>query len=600
MSASDPDPAAAPPPASPNAGDGTATATTAGAAPVGRGTRWALALLVALFVGLSLNASVLTPLFEAPGESEHLAVSQHWARHGRAPDLERDIWLPPDQAVQPPLAAWIHALGLTALDLADVDFLRRPSADPPSAHDALRWMHGADERRPWSHPVRDLHLVRLLGLLAGVATLLGTYQLARRAAPGRPAVALGAAALAALHPLFLQRTAMISAVPWATAATTWGLVAVADLATRPRLGGWHAFLLGLLLGVAQVTDRTALLLLPLAALAVLLRRARAGGWREVLTGWDRMLAGYVVVTVAWYAHDLSAAGRLFPPAPGFDAGLAGAGDPLARRLAYLVTVVFEHWRDYAPGRHMGLPALTAWAVVLVGGLAGMLFRGRGRGELDLRVWALFSVAWLANVGLAAAPVAWLPDVSLYLTLGPLACVLAAGWSTWLPRWLGVIGIAALAALAFQSQYQVLGPSHWPRERVDDPHFVITDPFEAGPDRKRVEAIAWTSPADGSLHRAAPELRWEAASDLRARYTVHLVAPVQRLRLRSYEDHGLACRDRFDVPRSFWDALPTGAWVVAQVFRLPHRDEILPGARFEGVLQQSPPRELQRVRPEDDI
>ena len=140
----------------------------------------------------------------------------------------------------------------------------------------------------------------------------------------------------------------------------------------------------------------------------------------------------------------------------------------------------------------------------------------------------------------------------------------------------------------------------PRERVDDPHFVATDPFIAGPAAERVEAIPWIAPPDGSVSSAPPALRWQADPDLRARYTVHLLAPTLSLRLRSYEDQGLACRDRFEVPRTFWDALPTGTVVLAQVFRLPHRDEVLPGARFEGLREQSAPRELQRLRPEDDL
>jgi hypothetical protein len=448
---------------------------------------------------------------------------------------------------------------------------------------------------PFSPSVRRLHALRLMGLLALAATILGTWQLGLRVTPGRPGVALAAAALVAFQPVVLQRGTALTPGPLALALCTWSLVGIADIASRRHLSGRRALALGALLGAAQIATRSAVLLLPVGLVAVLLRRQRGESWALTLRGLDRLVGGYVLVSGPWFAWNLTRYGDLL----GSRYMPAGAAAPTW--TDGVMAALLRDWTSYAPGLDIGGLALVVWVLVVAGGLTGLLYWQRGRGDIDARVWLLLMFAWLANLATAAGTV--LPASSLHLTVAPLACVLAAGWATWSPRWAGVVGIFALATVAFHSQAVELGPSYWPPGRIHDVHFLALDPFESVPDGvelARLETVKWKWPPDRESFLRPPPLRWTPDPDPTARYTVHLVAPDRRLELRSYEDLGLPLRDRWTIPESLWDRLPTGARLYAQVLRLPRAADVATQTPWQGPVEHSEIRILYRIRPEDDL
>ena len=85
--------------------------------PVSRGRlgRWLLGAIVAGYVALAVNASVLMPLWEISDEHTQLQAAMHWAREGSMPErstLPRRELFP---RLQEPLACWVYALGSTSI-----------------------------------------------------------------------------------------------------------------------------------------------------------------------------------------------------------------------------------------------------------------------------------------------------------------------------------------------------------------------------------------------------------------------------------------------------------------------------------------------------
>ena len=127
------------------------------------------------------------------------AVEQPWAQEGS----------------QPPLY-YLTAAGLTGwIDTADYEqvTLRNPFAriGVPGATDNVNLMaHPPGQSPAQGGTALAVYLIRWLSILMGTATVYLTWRLAGAAVPGRPAVALLAAALVAFNPMMLFISASVN------------------------------------------------------------------------------------------------------------------------------------------------------------------------------------------------------------------------------------------------------------------------------------------------------------------------------------------------------------------------------------------------------
>lgn len=562
--------------------------------------RLRLFALVAAYLFLAVNGSVLTPLWESGRELEHAQLVAHWAERWRPPRWTEQ---PPGRLElggHPPLAALAHAAAAVALDLDDVVFAPR-TRRADATGDRPLYLHGRDEVFPFRGPARRWHLLRLLDVVFGLAAVLGVRALVARLRPDAPGLADLGAALLATHPPFLAAAGRVDSTALLAALTAWSAVALVDLrrAARPTRGaGVRA---GLLVGAALLSGLPALALLPAAVpVALALRRATPTGRLAA----DGLLAGVIVLVGPWWALNTvragdplgwqvlvarqdvltaAARGSEAPRAPAADAPALGEPPPVAEpdfladlgvsagtRLAHSVLasdVVADLW-------------LIVAVLVALGVLGTLLRRGgaaagaTGRGPLLAALLAALLgiwVAWRAFGRIESAT--WTPALVLGIALG------AAGWPA-RARPLAVLGTVVIALVSFRAQAVDLGPAFWPVERSADPLLLAHDPLAPVPAVRRLPTIRWIEPAPDSVHREPPLLRWKPPADPVARFTVLLDTPGSPRLLASFEQTGHAAHDRFLVPAEIWEQLPSGSRLLARAVRLPDAETALaapPGA-----------------------
>ncbi|MCC7020053.1 MAG: hypothetical protein IT332_09885 [Ardenticatenales bacterium] len=180
-----------------------------------------LAIVVALYLCLAAAYAWRVPILEGADEHGHASYIDFVAAHHALPPIGT-VW----ESVQPPLyyvvAAAVNGVAggrpLVPVTLRLNDGFR---FDDPSSADVFdpRSYDPADAR-----PARRL---RLLSTLFGAATLVLIYATALAAGRGRCSIALAAAALPALTPMFAHHNAVLTndalATTWC-ALLTWQLV----------------------------------------------------------------------------------------------------------------------------------------------------------------------------------------------------------------------------------------------------------------------------------------------------------------------------------------------------------------------------------------
>jgi 4-amino-4-deoxy-L-arabinose transferase-like glycosyltransferase len=173
---------------------------------VGRG----LAVILVLFVFLGTGYAIVTPVFEASDELWHYPMVRHLADGNPLPVQVFD----PDaagpwkqQASQPPLYYYLGAALTFWVDTADVTRIRRlnPHVNTGTipADGNINLVVHDPAANPWQGTLLAVRIVRWFSVLLGAVTVFLTYQIARAVAPGRPEIALGAAAVNAFTPMFL-------------------------------------------------------------------------------------------------------------------------------------------------------------------------------------------------------------------------------------------------------------------------------------------------------------------------------------------------------------------------------------------------------------
>ncbi|MBC7263246.1 MAG: glycosyltransferase family 39 protein [Chloroflexi bacterium] len=340
-----------------------------------------IALLILVFWILGLTYGVVTPVFEAPDESEHYAYIQHLADGGglpvQSPDRET-AWK--QEGSQPPLYYAAGAALTFWIETGSIERMgwRNPHAKVgiPGTEDNINvFIHTRDEDFPWHGVPLAVHILRLFSLALGSTTVLFTYLLAREIFPQRKYTALGAAMLLAFTPQFVFISSAVNNDNAVIALCTMGLWLLVRIWRHgPSWRRWIA--LGMLVGLAGLAKLSGLGLAILAILVTIALWRREGA--SVLSG--AALAGLIALALAgwWYVRNFALYGDF--------TGLNVMLDVFGRRTALPRPDAL--WGEVR-GLRMSYWALFGWFQILVDRWQYLAFD-------------LLAIAAVAGLGLALA------------------------------------------------------------------------------------------------------------------------------------------------------------------------------------------------------
>ena len=447
-----------------------------------------LAALVLFAVMHGLLWAVLIPPWQAPDEPKHFEYVRLIAERGEVVAFATE-----DEAADLELQRWI---------LASMDrhhfwwYGRAPSYDP--AHPPERfsevWPGGSHTAFYRQSPayywlasrfqpadrLAGLYAARLVGVLLAALTVLLIGLAAAEIAPGDTVVRLGAPALAALQPMFMAQSAGVNNDTLANAAAAGVFWLAARLLARGMSLSRLALLAIAAVGAVAV-KRTVWVAAPLAIAAVALRPMAAGRpVRHVVTG---VLGVAALVAALGYGLWSAGAWQALPEAWRF--GLSryffNEPDQAARILSYLQAQgIGPVLVDYLWSMHKSFWGSFGWQVVLlptalhvatlvVAGVlyAGTLVRVFGAGTPPVQRAGLVVAGLAVVLAIAGALVFFVAYLDLafpvppqgryvFVALGPMAILLAAGLSEWLGParrraglrlWLGALATYDLVCLA---------------------------------------------------------------------------------------------------------------------------------------------------------
>ncbi|MBI4772115.1 MAG: hypothetical protein HY784_17285, partial [Chloroflexi bacterium] len=186
------------------------------ASPPTRASRYAIALLLVLFVAVGASYAVSVPLFEASDELWHYPMVKTLADGDGLPLLDpADPGPWRQEAGQPPLYYWLMAGATRWIDTSDLPQVRwlNPHVDngvitaDGNTNLAIHtpregWPLAPASPAGWRGAVLAVRLVRLLSVLMSAGTVYLTYLLALELLPGAQTLALASAAVAGFTPMF--------------------------------------------------------------------------------------------------------------------------------------------------------------------------------------------------------------------------------------------------------------------------------------------------------------------------------------------------------------------------------------------------------------
>jgi 4-amino-4-deoxy-L-arabinose transferase-like glycosyltransferase len=417
-----------------------------------RRARWALAIIVGLYLILGVVYSLINPVFESPDEALNYANIRYLVEERRLPVLEPDEV---SKAHHPPL---YYVLGaLLTFWVSDENF--EAIVERVNPFWAYRsWEYGVDNKSLYLHnpelegfPYRDtalgVHLVRWLSLLMGAGVVLCVYGTTRELFPQRRAVAVGAAALVAFNPMFLFISGSVHDDALANLVAAGILFVTARILVRGATAR-RAAVLGLLVGLAILTKLTCLLVVPTAGLALLYRslvgRGRTG-WRDVVRVGGVVVLAAFLVGGWWFVRNTLLYGE--PTSMGRQTGVWGVRENAPDVLAAVRELGFTHdsfWGVFGYGQ-IPMPRWTYGLVRLLGmiALGGLtLFCVRRRAGNTLRelppavipiLMSAFLVALAVNFVRMTVSAAADFGRYLYVSLAVLAPLYVLGLSEWFGR-----------------------------------------------------------------------------------------------------------------------------------------------------------------------
>ncbi|MBP7694363.1 MAG: glycosyltransferase family 39 protein, partial [Anaerolineales bacterium] len=547
-----------------------------------------LMVIVAAHLLLGAVYAWATPIFEAPDEGYHVAVTR-WIAQGRGlpvqvPGVDTDY---EQEGSQPPLYYLLGAGLIRWVDTSDWEavFIKNPR----SRIGIPGTTHNVNDYRPApageaSGTRLAVYLLRAFSLLLNAGTLLLADRLARGvfadAAPRYLALAL-----IAFNPMMLFIGAAANNDNLLRLLTTAGLLlSVKIAAAKPTPA--HLAGLGVVLGLGALAKLSGLVLWPLAALAVIwgAGRPRFNPW-SVIRQLGLVFGLALAICGWWYLRNW----QLYGDPTGLNAMIAIAGP----RAVSVWQVVTQEWYGFYIsfwalfGVFTILPA--AWVQVFFHALTGLLIVGgalaigRRRGRFTFPELALAAFCALTLAGV----IRWTMQTPasqgrlLFGALAPLALGMAAGWLALFPaRWArpAAVGLAgALAVVAAVIPIADIAPRYAPPPALAEADL----PADLQPVHARlgegIELVGYTSdPAPRRPGEAqAVTLYWRALQTLARDDTLTLV-----LFGRGGQPVG-----QLDT----WPGagrLPTGNWQAGAYYADPYLLPIAAGAPAPTLLKLS--------------
>jgi 4-amino-4-deoxy-L-arabinose transferase-like glycosyltransferase len=303
--------------------------------------------ILVVFLLLGVAYSVVTPIFEASDELWHYPLVQWLSRGNPLPVQDaKNVGPWKQEASQPPLYYYLMGWATFWIDTSDLAQVRREN---PHVDNGVITQDGninlvihdpAREAFPWRGAVLAIHIIRLLSVLMGAATVWLTYHIALELFPERHYLALGAAAVNAFTPMFIFISGAVNNDNLTMMLCSLGLLLLIkrlreeqgarskEQGTRGedfafQLGRWLP--LGIVLGLGALTKTSALGLLPIAGLTLIVVAWRKASWREFFAGAIATAIPVLLIAGWWYVRNI----QLYGDVTGINAFI----DVLGRRAA---------------------------------------------------------------------------------------------------------------------------------------------------------------------------------------------------------------------------------------------------------------------------
>jgi 4-amino-4-deoxy-L-arabinose transferase-like glycosyltransferase len=440
-------------------------------------------LLIAGFVLVALAFAFTSPIFEKNDEPRHFAFARHLAMGGDLPVQQAGVetaWR--QSGSQPPLYYALASVIIRLFDTSDFTAQTQPNQSPqfsPYASGNKNLLVITPEKRAFAYRNTTLaaFTLRVMGIVAGVVTLLATWSMAMLLTQRRSIAAL-ATAFTGFNPMFatvmtavsndglviaLSSVALWLIVRWVLHGATWRL----------------ALITGVIIGLAAITKVSGLTLLPIAALAALFAAWPARRWKQLLMQWACLLLPVLVIAAWWFARNFALYGD--PTGTAMMAAVAGARPAGAGnlinefqglRMSYLA--LFGHFNVPVPAFVYAL-----WDGLLLVSAAGLALRAITHWRnTPANLKAAYSLIVLHVLLTVIALARWTTMTTgsegrlLFPCIAGISLLMALGLDTWraliaktplrtvAPAALGLPAIAFIA-LAIYAPFGIVQPAYGP-------------------------------------------------------------------------------------------------------------------------------------------
>ena len=375
-------------------------------------SKWAITIIVVLFILLGMAYSAVNPLYEATDELRHYRFVQHIVQRNSLPEQGKVGCSA--QGHHPPLYYSLAALGTGWIDTGR-DVCYQPQKNPFWAYryweigtdNKNQYFHTFEEAFPWQGEALAVHLARAINVLIGAAVVWITWAIGRAIWPRRPYLAVGGAAIIAFNPMFLYMSGSINNdVIAALSGAAVTLATVRLLRDEEGLRLRWGVILGVLYGLALMSKfNLAVTALPIE-LAVTWIAWRRRQWRR----WIKVNLVIVLLTVLlagwWFVRNQV----LYGEPTGFQRltelwGVRDPGQSLGIALFEMSYLWTSLWGRFGYGQ-IPLPQViynSLWWLSLFA-MSGLLVPVFLRHKKEIREYGIYLALLLVNVVLFFAVV----------------------------------------------------------------------------------------------------------------------------------------------------------------------------------------------------
>lgn len=208
-----------------------------------------------------------TPVFEANEEIWHFGVIQYIRETGQLPIQQFDgtDTIYQQHGSQPPLYYGLMALVTSPLSIDDADDYRvlNPHVryGQPDSFGNKNFVLRDESLSLFAGTGLTVLVIRIIGLVVGMVTIVTVYEIGKYIAPQRPTVAFVAAALTGLNPMFIFVSSSVNNDVLAMALN--GVIVLLMLRTlRDGFNVRYSLIIALLLALTSITKLTSIVLTP--------------------------------------------------------------------------------------------------------------------------------------------------------------------------------------------------------------------------------------------------------------------------------------------------------------------------------------------------